>query len=333
MAHFRMFVMKKILAASILFLFCSLVLAQETEGYRADNPGFFDKKAEWWFWYRDPALEEPEEKEEKPEEPKVAVKPPKEANEPKAATTQDKGPQVLSTAWLSVNLETYRQKAMDDPTEENVSLYWWLERVAKDRADRFTQVTKKVFYKDWLLNEDSRRPWSDGGQRLFDERRREASRKIMDKISSKFGLFYFFSSDCVACKDIDSVIKSLESKYGFTVIPVSMDGKGIEGGFFPEFETDKGQAEVLGVERLPTVFLARPPNQFVKLTEGFMPMTELGQVMILMAEDQGWITKEEYSATLPYNNLLVDPDLQLPPETEIDPKEMVELIRRNVKRY
>ena len=331
--------MKKFIFCYLISLFSISVCAAGTDEYRPANEGFFDRKAEWWFWYKDPSLmEDLAEKPPSPPKPEPSKEKPKENPvEPKPGIVvrgEKNGPPILSTAWLSKNLTSYRQSAMDDPTEENVSLYWWLERVAKDKADRFTQISKKVFYKDHLLNEDSRRPWSDAGQRMFDKRRKQAAKKLMDKMSDEFGLFYFFESDCGECKDIEPVIKSLEMRYGFKVIAISMDGKPIKGGHFENaYKPDAGHSKRLGVKRVPSVFIAKPPNSFVKIAEGFMPMTELGNVMMLLAEDQGWISKEEYAETLPVNNLLVDPTLELSPETEMTPAEMISLIRKNVKRY
>lgn len=325
--------MNKLILISILSFLSVFAYAQTEGSYRQSNDSFFDRKAEWWFWYHDPVIEEEKEEDKEKPVPTHSVEEPK-PPEPIQAKSESSGPPMLSTAWLSANLDTYRQAAMDNPTEENVSLYWWLERVAKDKADRFTQISRKVFYKDSLLNEDSRRPWSDAGQKFFDEKRKAAAKRLMNKMANEFGLFFFFKSNCAECKDLEPVLKSLEMLYGFNVIPISLDGKPIQGGMFEDtFKPDAGHSKQLNVTRLPTVMIARPPNQFAKIAEGFMPMTELGNVMMLLAEDQGWISEEEYSATLPVNNLLVDPTLELNADTEIEPSELINLIRNNVKRY
>jgi conjugal transfer pilus assembly protein TraF len=65
----------------------------------------------------------------------------------------------LSTAWFRKNLEKYRDRAIDDPSAENVAAYYYLQRVMMDKAHRFTDVAREVVMSDPFLDENQRRPY------------------------------------------------------------------------------------------------------------------------------------------------------------------------------
>jgi len=50
---------------------------------------------------------------------------------------------------------------------------------------------------------------------------------IGELAKSKYFLLFFFDSKCPHCQDFAPVVKKIEEKYGFTVIPFSFDGIGL----------------------------------------------------------------------------------------------------------
>ena len=55
-------------------------------------------------------------------------------------------------------MEHYRDKAIDNPSPENVAAYYYLQRVMMDKAQRFTDMARRVVMSDPLLDENPRRP-------------------------------------------------------------------------------------------------------------------------------------------------------------------------------
>ena len=55
-------------------------------------------------------------------------------------------------------MEHYRDKAIDNPSPENVAAYYYLQRVMMDKAQRFTDMARRVVMSDPLLDENQRRP-------------------------------------------------------------------------------------------------------------------------------------------------------------------------------
>ena len=158
------------------------------------SASYYDRKAEGWFWYEQLAQmpeEEPEEPEQ-PEEPSVIAMEAPEPSEP----IEPKAPPALSAAWFRENLQTYIDKAIDEPTPENVEAYFLLQRVMMDKAQAFSEASQRVVQGDPLLDESIRRsldPTTSAIQERLSNQRRESS---LQNILQQSGIAFFFSQDC-----------------------------------------------------------------------------------------------------------------------------------------
>ena len=273
------------------------------------SSGFYARGAEGWFWY---AEELPEPDELEPEEPNQVLEPPPEVvaqpapdpeppEEPSETpvTTSSTGPTPLSAAWLRANLERYRDSAIDDPSPRNVALYLYLQRLTVDKAERFAEATQRVVWSDPLLDETTRRPLASFAANLVNREaaaNRDAALTATAKVA---GLWFLFRSDCPYCEAQAPLLKVLSARYGFDVQAVSLDGRPLPGGFFPNFRTDRGQARRLGVVSTPALFLARPPNGVVPLSQGVLSLAELQERIVNAATEAGWIAPDWRERTRP----------------------------------
>ena len=91
--------------------------------------GFYLRGEEGWFWYE----REPERQDEPEPSPPAAPAP---APAERTQDTASSAPPPLSSAWLRERLGAYRDRAIDDPSPDNVALYLYLQRVAMDKARR-----------------------------------------------------------------------------------------------------------------------------------------------------------------------------------------------------
>lgn len=93
------------------------------------------------------------------------------------------------------------------------------------------------------------------------------------------GVLFFFGSHCPYCHRLAPVIKQLELLYGFKVIPVSLDGRGIPGYERPEPNMVLGQ--YLNVTQVPALFLVDPSlNSVAPIGIGLSTWSELQQNVI-----------------------------------------------------
>jgi len=97
---------------------------------------------------------------------------------------------------------------------------------------------------------------------------------VLEKTAQTQGLFFFYSSSCQHCQQFAPILKRFSDRYGFKVLPISVDG-----GFLPSFPDavmDEGQRHTFRVSTLPSLFLVNPHNQLVALiTEGAISEGEL----------------------------------------------------------
>lgn len=62
------------------------------------------------------------------------------------------------------------------------------------------------------------------------------------------------------------------------------------GGLYSEFHHDKGQAEQLGVQATPSLFLLNPPRKVLQLSQGILSLDDLTNRILTVAHSEGLIT-------------------------------------------
>jgi len=271
---------------------------------RAENAGelnaasYFEDKQRGWFWYE--VLPEPI----KPVKPEPKIEPPK--SEPQTDTAKVEAslgvptldqPEPLSSAWLKQNLEKYLNKAIDEPSQENVAAFYYLQRVMMDKAERFTNAARYVVMSDPQLDESVRRPISTFAVNEANHQASVAADQSLKAIAAKAGILFFFRSDCRYCHVQAPILAMLERSYGFKIYPVSLDGLPMPNGMFSQFKIDQGQAALLGVEQTLALFLMKPPKQIVPLSQGVLSLEEATSRILLAAKEAGWLESSKYQTT------------------------------------
>ncbi len=290
---------------------------------RADDDAFFTgpDDVQGWSWYRDPAP------------PKEAVTPAVPA--PAAALARpdaearplDVGPAPMTTAWFRDNIKKYLDHAIDDPTPQNVQAYYYLQRAMMDKASKFTEVASQVVDGDPNLDENVRRPLGTFAAETADEVAGKNTKLALGQIAQKAGIMVFFRSDCPYCAQEAPILLSLSQQYGFSLFPVSTDGRPLESGAFPNFAIDRGQAASSGVQATPAIFLAVPPTTYVPLAQGALTLTDLEQRIVQGAHAAGLIDEDTFKATQPVQDSTTLGDQKVDQSALSDPEKLVEALR------
>ena len=171
----------------------------------ADTQWFY-RHSEGWFWY-EPVQGSETEKEDLTRLTEVMP------NEP------------LSTAWIRKNIGQYLDTAIDDPSRENVSNYLYLDRLVKEKAERFANVGKHVIESDPMLDENVRRPISPAAAKIKDDMAYKAKESVLRKMAKIAGLVFYYQGNCTLCHIQARTVQFLSMEYGFELIPVSTDGQ------------------------------------------------------------------------------------------------------------
>ena len=294
-----------------------------------ENSPYYQDKERGWFWYEDPA--QPEEENLRENQPSPAPK--SIPSKPQAQTTNSSSAKPLSAEWFRKNMEQYRDKAIDDPSPENVGAYLYLQRVMLDKAEKYAQASQLMTMKDPVLDENSRRPIATFGAFAKDEMATIGTQKAAKKLAEKAGLWFFYLSNCTFCLKEAGVLKGLMNAYGFKVLPVALDGLPLPNGAFPNFTIDQGQAKKLGVETTPALFLVKPGGAAIQLGQGLLSSDEIVNRAITLAHEQGWLTTEEYQETRKVKTVEVDSQTIQSIDEKIvnNPNELINIIRNNLK--
>jgi conjugal transfer pilus assembly protein TraF len=311
--------------------FFSVSDGRESSASVLDGAPFYDDKERGWFWYEDPDPEEDMTEIEPPAPPP----PPAPEKPAESAPAAPPGPKPLSAEWFRKNMEKYRDKAIDDPTHENVSAYMYLQRVMLDKAEKFTEVSQRVVMADAVLDENSRRPIATFGAFAKDEMSTKGIEKAAKKLAKSAGLWFFYASTCEFCVKEAGVLKGMMNAYGFKVLPIALDGLPLPSGEFPDFTIDRGQAKKLGVETTPALFLVKPGENggALQLGQGLLSGDEIIKRAIALSYENGWLSDDDYQDTLKVNPIQVDNrTLQNIDEKAVnDPGELVRIIRNNLR--
>ena len=275
----------------LLLIFLSL----PPSGYSQSR--WWQRSDEGWFFYHDPPKEEKKEeenvenqflpgdqdrilelKEEKEEKPLQATPP---TASLRGASPEIPQPAPLFTEILKKKGEEVLSRAMENPTIQNVKAYIDHNNLMIKLSENFSIAWQKALMIYPELQ--SPVPTSDADKDIYFRVESEKEKDVLYELSREAGLFFFYSASCPYCERQAKHLKRFLSEYPlFIVKPVTMDGGVFEE--FPETVPDNGISLKLGVEKVPAIFLAFPPDRFERISAGLLTAEELKRRLILYAK-------------------------------------------------
>ena len=287
---------------------------------------FYQDKERGWFWYEEPPPEVEPAPEPEPK-PEPAASAPKEEPSPAAPELPPTG----SVAWLQIVIPKLKEAAIDNPSEENVKAFYYAQRLMMDKAERFSRASVETIKNEPLLDEDLRYPTSNAASSALASAATMQKDNLLQLVSGEVALMLFFKgSDCVLCGQAVAALSGLEHKYGFTIIPVSMDGEPLPGGRYTNTQYDSGLAEHLGIITTPAIAMAVPPNDVRIISYSTISMESLGSRILNASKEVGLISAQEYNATSRLAQIgLINPEHieSAPADPTQDPKAFVDAMR------
>jgi conjugal transfer pilus assembly protein TraF len=268
----------------------------------------------WFFYEKCPGPKKPKPKEPEPA-PDVVVKP-----EP---AQPEKRP--MTAAWMRKMLPILHERAIDDPTRENVAAYAYLVRALGDKAQRYTEVHMELIKSDPFLDMNNNMPFNVANRNEVLEQAGEEKRKALFMVAEKTaGLFVFFDSKCAFCKPQIASVNRVAKRYKFEVMFISVDGKGLPGatGWVP----DNGHAKMLGIKRFPTTILAVPPKTYIPVSFGLMADDQLESGILSAAKAADLIPSEMLHNMNPFDRGVLTLD-DMKDGAYDDPDKFVEYVK------
>lgn len=242
-----------------------------------------------WFWYEEPPVEV-----KKPPEQKPAAK----------TTNQADSKKPMSVEWLRKMLPILQERAVDNPTRENLAAYFYAQRVEMDKAQRFAEAATTYIASNPVLDENNRVPLSSYGHSAFMDAQYVAKKNALEYLSKNIGgIFFFFESTCDFCKTQVPIINSLKKTYGFEVTYISMDGKGLPG--IDKWVRDNGHSKLLKLKVYPTTVFVVPPKTYIIVSQGIMAKDQLEDHILTAATSNDLLPENMAKGVNPFDNAVL----------------------------
>lgn len=208
-------------------------------------------------------------------EPKPAEK------KPSVLLQQDQ--QKVTVKWLQENYPKLEMRAIDNPTDAQVSAMLYVKRIILDKSQRFSSKVMEVTNQDPLLNENNRIPYASSGAQSIRNANHEAQGQAVRELAGEGGLIVFVDGACRFCVMQMPIIRALYKNYGVEALVVSLDGSRPKGYDGP-ITKDNGLFRKLDLKLTPSVvYVHKPkaydgavdPNKYHIVAQGFYAQDEL----------------------------------------------------------
>jgi conjugal transfer pilus assembly protein TraF len=208
-----------------------------------------------------------------------------ERSEPRvpAPAVARKDERKVTVKWLQANYKLLEERAIDEPTDDNVAAYLYVRRIAMDKSQRFSQKVTAVTNGDPLLNENNRIPYASAGAQSIRSASRAAQEQAARELAAVGGLVIFIDGNCRFCAMEMPVMNALRAQYGMEALVVSLDGRRPRGYAGPILR-DNGLYRKLDLKLTPSiVYVPRPraykdgkdENRYRVIAQGFYAQDEL----------------------------------------------------------
>lgn len=237
-----------------------------------DNKPFFKDDERGWFFY---------------EEPKVTIEKPK--KKPKVVKTI---PSPVSKTPKQKKLEAReiikRQgdeqqnalaRAILNPSPENYRDYLQKTNIIIAQSSKFADGLESYIYTAPEFDVNLNRLQSGENLQLFNREKNDLIDSNLAYIAQENALIFYFRSDCQYCHSYAPIVQRFSEKYGFSVLPISLDGKGLPE--YPNPKYSQKLAEQMQVTVVPAIFLLNPvKNEITTVGFGISDFDELGKKVL-----------------------------------------------------
>ncbi len=219
---------------------------------------------------------------------------------PAAPAAEPKGEQKVDVEWLIKNFPMLQKRAINDPTEVNLSAYLYAQRIIFDKAQRFEEARMSVINSDPLLNENNRIPYASTGAQTIRNADYLGQQQAARELSKLGGLVAFVDGTCRFCAQQMPIVNMLKANYGLEALVVTIDGrrpKGYEG----PLAVDNGLFKKLQLKLTPSiVFVPRPkayqgeadPNEYLVISQGFYAADELVKLLAYAGHKRKFLSED-----------------------------------------
>ena len=189
------------------------------------------------------------------------------------------------------DLDELKHRAILEPSPANVQAYMQAQAAMVRQAGLFTEVWQRSLFSNPSLDANVSRPLSAIGENLFQDNLDVEREAAFETAASEHALMFVYegSGACLVCETQGEVLRQLIDQYGVAVLAVTRDGIALPT--FPESLPDQGQIANMGLDEIPSPFLALVEpnsNSFDLIGAGLMTQDAiLDRVRIITSIPEG----------------------------------------------
>ena len=240
----------------------------------------------WSFYYPDEV--EPELK----EEPKVI---------PPPATQPSKPLTPMSVEWFAQNYELIRNRAVDNPSRENLRAELYAQKVMMDKSEVFARKRQYMQQTDPLLQESDRLPLFGATSLAMIQHQKAAKSEALDELFEQSGLMVFYDENCQYCRQSIIIINYLSKKYPGLDIRVYARNTAqpdFVQNLLPNIKVYPDDlikvSERLQITNWPSYVLVTPDDTFTLLAKGMVSFDTLTNRTLIAGFEHGVLGQEWY---------------------------------------
>ena len=153
-------------------------------------------------------------------------------------------------------------KALDNPTYQNVLTYYLLMQMAMNKSETFSKVSSTLSLLNPSLDESSKRAQFPKALLLETNQKQKENEEKLFEIAKSSGIIFVYKGECPYCQSAISQL-ALLNKFNFKIIAVNVDGKFKEeiNQYAYRHVFDQGIVGVLGIINVPSFVLVVPNSK------------------------------------------------------------------------
>jgi len=147
-------------------------------------------------------------------------------------------------------------KAVLNPTKENVTEYIKLQNQLSSQASRFQHQWQAALLEHPEEDYSVQHPTNTVGRQVEIEAEKKSEEAVLRELAKNSGLFFFYRSTCPYCRRFAPIVRNFSENYHIPVVAVTTDGVALPE--FPDSVPDRGQAARFNVQAEPALFAVNP---------------------------------------------------------------------------
>jgi conjugal transfer pilus assembly protein TraF len=186
---------------------------------------------------------------------------------------------------IQEELEYKKALAIISPTKENIASYIEYQQKQIEKASYFSDQWSRVIWTNPSLDYTLKHPVSNLGNQVQKDERTTKVNQTVQNINERYGIFFFFRSDCPYCHKYGPILKHFAKNHNLFVMPISLDGGKLEG--WEEAVTDSGQASSFGIEGqgVPaTILFDKETKEILPIGFGLMSQDEIANRIYVLTK-------------------------------------------------